>query len=110
MQIKLENILIIVIMIIGLYLFMNNCRYNRSYFTIGNYTKCHGVSEISCSSLNYCNWDNDKCHVINCSIYNDHREACINEEKCIALPWNDGWRCTTAVDDAIGSSDEEGDL
>jgi len=100
-------------MIIGLYLFMDSRRYNRSYFTIGNLTKCYSENEISCSSHTICNWDDEKCHVIHCSTYDDNREVCINEERCIALPWNDGdhdrWRCVTLADDAIGSSDEEGD-
>ena len=84
MQIKLENILIIIVMIIGLYLFMDSRRYNRSYFTIGNdaLTWCYSLPETSCSDSGHCNWDKDKCHVIQCSKYNDHRGACNNEVKC----------------------------
>ena len=84
MQIKLENILIIIVMIIGLYLFMDSRRYNRSYFTIGNddLTWCYSLPETSCSDSGHCNWEDDKCNVRNCNIYDNNKDACNNEVKC----------------------------
>ena len=111
MIVKVEHVLILVIAAFVLY-HLSRCNCGNG-FSIGNFVKCHGVSEVSCSNHTICNWDDDRCRVIDCNSYNDHKEACDEEERCIALPWNDDgkerWVCSTAASYAIESDDEESD-
>ena len=108
MIVKIEHVLILVIVAFMLY-HLSRCNCGNG-FNIGNLTRCFGNNKRICDNLNICNWHEDKCHVIDCSAYDDNREVCISEEKCISLPWNDGnrdrWRCVTSADNVIGSSNE----
>tara|TARA_B100001123_G_C15231511_1_gene995353 strand:- start:1058 stop:1528 length:471 start_codon:yes stop_codon:yes gene_type:complete len=86
MIVKMEHVLILVIAAFVLYHFSRcNCG-NGFSIGIGDVTRCYGKNERSCSdNLTICNWYNEKCHVINCSTYNNDIGACRNEEICTPL-------------------------
>ena len=113
MIVKMEHVLILVIAAFVLYHFSRcNC---GNGFSIGNLTRCYGNNERSCNdNLTICNWYNDKCHVINCSTYNNDIGACRNEEICTPLPRNDDQGSICAryghhhnSEESTESSDEE---